>query len=364
MSMRTPPRETRSRHDAVAEGRSTDPRAIARYVIWMTALAAILIWTAYLVRNVLLLIYISGLLAVGFSPVVRLIERQKVLPIGTRRFPRWLAILVLYLMIIGAIIGIGFIIFPPLVDQAQQLWDSRTAMFNRVQEFLISKGLLDHRLSLSEAVQRAPVSGSTDAVGTVFGTIWGVVGGVFGFVTILILTFYLLVEAEPLRGSLIRLFPASRRARAAKASRDITVKVSAWLGGQLLLGTIIGITTAAGLWLLGIPFFYVLALLAGIGELIPVVGPILSAIPALAVAATVSWNKVLFVLIFFVVQQQFENHVLVPKVMQRQVGVSPVIVIVALLIGGNLLGILGALLAVPTAAILQVLFTELTAEEN
>ena len=123
-------------------------------------------------------------------------------------------------------------------------------------------------------------------------------------------------------------------------------------------------TSAIGLWLLGIPFFYVLALIAGVGELIPVVGPIISAIPALAVAATVSWNKVLFVLIFFVVQQQFENHVLVPKVMQRQVGVSPVTVIVSLLIGGNLLGILGVLLAVPTAAIIQVLFNELAADEN
>ena len=104
-----------------------------------------------------------------------------------------------------------------------------------------------------------------------------------------------------------------------------------------------------------------LALISGIGELIPVVGPVLSAIPAIAVASTVSINKVLFVIVFFIVQQQFENHVLVPKVMQRQVGVSPVTVIVALLIGGKLLGIIGAILAVPSAAILQVLFSEVGA---
>jgi predicted PurR-regulated permease PerM len=102
----------------------------------------------------------------------------------------------------------------------------------------------------------------------------------------------------------------------------------------------------------------VLALISGIGEMIPIVGPILSAIPAVAVAASVSVNKVVLVIVFFVIQQQIENHVLVPKVMERQVGVSPVTVIVALLIGGNLLGIPGAILAVPTAAILQVLFTE------
>jgi predicted PurR-regulated permease PerM len=362
MSTRSTPKDTGARTSGAPE-HGHDPRSIVLYAIWMTALAVIVLWAAYHVRHVLLLIYISFLLAIGFSPVVRLIERQKVLPIGTRRFPRWLAILVLYLMIIGAITGVGFLVVPPLVDQAQQLWKALPGMTDRAQEFLISKGLLDHRLTLREAVERAPVGGGTDAVGTVFGTLAGLVGGVFGFLTILILTFYLLVEADDLRNAMIRFFPPARRARVAKASRDITVKVSAWLAGQMVLGTIIGVTTAIGLWILGIPFFYVLALIAGIGELIPVVGPILSAIPALAVAASVSWNKVLFVLIFFVLQQQFENHILVPKVMERQVGVSPVTVILALLIGGNLLGITGALLAVPTAAILQVLFNELTSGE-
>jgi predicted PurR-regulated permease PerM len=127
-----------------------------------------------------------------------------------------------------------------------------------------------------------------------------------------------------------------------------------------MLGAIIGITSAIGLWLLGIPFFYVLAVISGVGEMIPIVGPILAAIPAVAVAATVSFKKVLLVIAFFIIQQQFENHVLVPKVMERQVGVSAVFVIVSLLIGANLLGIVGAILAVPTAAILQVVFTEIS----
>jgi predicted PurR-regulated permease PerM len=163
---------------------------------------------------------------------------------------------------------------------------------------------------------------------------------------------------------MLHLFPARERERIDAMSRDITIKVSAWLGGQLLLGAIIGTTSAIGLWLLGIPFFYVLALISGVGELIPVVGPVLSAIPAVLITATVSLKKVLLVIIFFIVQQQFENHVLVPKVMQRQVGVSPVTVIVALLIGGKLLGIVGAILAVPSAAILQVVITEVLAARD
>lgn len=335
-------------------------RPLIRYAIAMLALAVIIVWSGYLVRDVLLLIYVSGLLAIGFSPIVRLIERQKVLPIGTARFPRWLAILVLYLVIIGTLVGIGFLMVPPLVHQGKEFWAARTELFERAQEFLIQKGLLSEHVTFKQAVQAAPVSSGGDAVGTVFGALLGVGGGLFAILTILILTFYLLVEADSLRNNLLRLFPAKDRARVAAASRDITVKVSAWLGGQLLLGGIIGSTSAIGLWLLGIPYFYVLALLSGVGELIPVVGPILSAIPAVAVAASVSLKKVLLVILFFVLQQQFENHVLVPKVMARQVGVSAVTVIVALLIGGKLLGIVGAILAVPTAAILQVLLLELT----
>ena len=347
----------------MAASPSTAPSLI-RYAIAMTALAVIIVWSAYLVRDVLLLMYVSGLLAIGFSPIVRLIERQKVLPIGTRRFPRWLAILLLYMVILGTLTGIGFLIVPPLVHQGQELWSARVEMFDKAQEFLMEKGLLKEHLTFKEAVARAPVSGGSDAMGTVVGAVTGVAGGVVGLITIVILTFYLLVEADSLRDNLLRLIPRENRRRAAAATRDITVKLSAWLGGQLLLAGIIGSTSAIGLWLLGIPFFYVLALISGIGELIPVVGPILSAVPAIAVAATVSLNKVLLVIVFFVLQQQLENHVLVPKIMARQVGVSAVTVIVALLIGGRLLGIVGAILAVPTAAILQVLLVELTSTDE
>lgn len=332
-------------------------KSLILWTIVMAALAVIVVWCAFLVREVLLLVYVCALFAIGFSPVVRLIERQKLIPIGTR-LPRWLAILVLYLIILGVITGAGFMIAPPLNHQAQQLWTAFPEMFDRAQDFLIEKGVLHEHVTLTEAVRQAPKTGGKEAVGTVFTAVVNVVGGLFGLLTILILTFYILIEAGSLRSTMLHLFPARERARVDALSRDITVKISAWLGGQLLLGAVIGSSSAIGLWLMGIPFFYVLALVSGIGELIPVVGPILSAIPAIAIAATVSLKKVLLVVIFFIVQQQFENHVLVPKIMQRQVGVSPVTVIVSLLIGGKLLGIIGAILAVPTAAILQVVFTE------
>jgi predicted PurR-regulated permease PerM len=339
-------------------------KSLIRYAIFMTAFTAIVLWTAYNVRTILLLLYISGLFAIGFSPLVRLIEKQKLLPIARTRFPRWLAILIVYLFIIGALIGIGMLVVPPIVEQSRQLWSVKDELFLRAQQFLIDRGILSEPLTLEQLIARAPFAHGGEAVGTVFGAVVGVLGGLFGFLTILIVTFYILVDANRLRDLMLQLFPRERRPSVAAASREIVGKVSAWLGGQLMLGAIIGITSGIGLWLLGIPFFYVLALISGVGEMIPIIGPILAAIPAVAVAATVSFKKVLLVILFFIVQQQFENHVLVPKVMERQVGVSAVTVIVALLIGGNLLGIVGAILAVPTAAILQVVLTEISKQQS
>ena len=328
----------------------------------MTALAVIVLWAAFIVRNALLIVYVSVLFSIGFSPIVRVIERQKMLPVA-RRLPRWLAILILYVAILGTVAIVISLIFPPLVEQASALWKKFPDLFERAQAFLMRKGLLNQHVTMGEAVAATP-GGGGDAVGKVVGAVANVAGGVFGVITILILTFYMLVDSWSLREQALRLFPKHQRARVDAASRVVMEKVSAWLIGQLLLAGAIGGSSAIGLWALGIPFFYVLALLSAIGEMIPIVGPILSAIPAIAVASTLGIKKVIAVIIFFLIQQQLENHILVPKIMSRQVGVSPVTVIISLLIGGALLGVVGALLAVPTAAILQVIAAEIVDNEG
>jgi predicted PurR-regulated permease PerM len=333
----------------------------------MVGIAVLVAAALYQVRTVLMLVYVSGLLAIGLAPIVRAVERQKVLPVGTRRFPRWVAILTLYVALLSVVVGVGFAVVPPLVEQAQALSRRLPDLFARAQQFLVDRGLIDHELTMTEALQKAPsgvLSSGGDAVATVIGAVIGLAGGVFGLVTILILTFYMLVESDTIFRRFVRLFPVEQRLRVATVSSDISMKVSAWLGGQLLLGAIIGVTATVGLWLIGVPYFFVLGLIAGIGELIPMVGPLLSAIPAIVVALTVSPGLALATAVFFLAQQQFENHLLVPKLMERQVGVSAVTVIIALLIGGSLLGIVGALLAVPTAAALYVIVDELTENDD
>lgn len=343
------------------------PLRIVAWAIVMVAMAVVLAAAIYQVRGVLLLIYVSALFAVGFAPIVRAVERQTLLPVGTRRFPRWLAILLIYLVIIGTLAGVATAVFQPLAEQASGLGARLPTMFERGQQFLVDRGLIDQRLTVTEAIKKAPseVMGvGGDAVTTVVNAVFGLAGGLFGTVTILILTFYMLVESDAIFARFVRLFPREHRRRVAAIARDISIKVSAWLGGQMVLAAVIGVTATLGLWLMGVPFFFVLGLIAAIGELIPMVGPLLSAIPAVAVAFSVSPGLALGVAIFFLLQQQFENHILVPKVMSHQVGVSAVTVIIAILIGGSLLGIVGALLAVPTAAAIQVIFDELTLEED
>lgn len=317
-----------------------------------------LMWALYLVRSQILLIYISALFATGLAPLVAMIERQRWLRLGTRRLPRPAAILVIYATVLGSVTALGWATVPILVQQAQQLWKELPERLDLLQAKLVQWGLISAGASYKELLQQAPAGGG-DAVTTVLVALWGFVGGIFGLVTILLLTFYLLVDAKDVFGVFVRLFPESERRRVTEVCERAAGKISAWLGGQMLLGLIIGVTSAIGLGLMGVPYFFVLAVIAGIGEMIPMIGPLLSAIPAVAVAFTVSPGLALAVAVFFFVQQLLENNVLVPKVMSQQVGLSAVAVIASLVIGGALLGFVGALLAVPTAAILQILFEEL-----
>jgi predicted PurR-regulated permease PerM len=267
------------------------------------------------------------------------------------------------LIILGVLTAIAMMVIPSLVQQATDVWNRLPALFNKLQAFLIERHLLTHRVTFSEAVQRAP-GASSDAVGRVFSALVGVAGGIFGTVTTLILTFYLLVDSEAIVASVVRLFPKRRRDNVRQVIAEISRKVSAWLGGQLLLAGLMGSCVAVGLYIMQVPYFYVVALIAAVGETIPMIGPIVAGISAVGVALTVSLKLGIVVGIFFLILHQFEANILVPKVMEKRVGINPVAVIIGLLIGGSVLGVIGAVLAVPTTAILGVMFDEMVGKEE
>jgi predicted PurR-regulated permease PerM len=336
--------------------RRTEPDAPVLGESWVGVgrlVVAFMLFTLYLARQALLTIYVSVVLAIGFSPLVRFIEQRRLQPVAGR-VPRWAAILSIYLVIFTAVIGTIVMLLPAIAVQARQLVDQLPTLLERVRGFLIAYGLNPPAISFEMLVQQLP--GASNVAGTVLLTMFNLVGGVFGIVAILGLSFYLLVESASLFDNLLRLFPRERRTTIRVVAAEITAKVSAWLAMQGMLAALIGITTAVGLWLLGMPYIHVLALIAAVGELIPIIGPIVAAIPALAVAATVSLPMMLATGAFYLLQQQLENHVLVPRLMGDRVGLSAAVVIVALLLGGSLLGMLGVILAIPTAAIVQVIF--------
>ena len=205
-------------------------------------------------------------------------------------------------------------------------------------------------------MQNAPAGAGGNAVGTVLVAISSLIGGVFG------------LDHDPDPELLpagrsradLRLRHAVRAGRrradvAHRVAREAVVKVSAWLRAQFVLAGVMGTFAAVGLGLLGVPYFYVVALVAAVGETIPIVGPIIGGITAVAVALTrVAEAGGDRSGVYFLVLHQLEANILVPKIMERRVGVSPVAVMVALLIGGALWGLVGAILAIPTAAILSV----------
>jgi predicted PurR-regulated permease PerM len=328
-------------------------------VLTVAAVAVVLaaLWVA---RSALMLIYVSAVIAMGFAPTVQALQSRTR---GRRGVPRTLAILVVYLTIILLVLLVALTVVPPLIEQAGELWARAPQAFNELQRFLVRHNLMTRRITLQEAVQNAP-AGSGSAVNTVLLAVWGVVGGVVGIVTILILSFYLLVEAQSLFEYVTRLVPAGSRDRFVSVSHEIVKKVSAWLSAQFILSGIMGTFTAIGLGLMGVPYFYVVALIAAIGETIPIVGPIIAGVTAVAVALSASAKLALMVGIGFLILHQLEANVLVPKVMERRVGVSPVAVIAALLIGNELWGLVGAILAIPSAAILSVIFDEVTAQSG
>lgn len=327
------------------------------HTVVTVAAVAVLLATLYAARDALMLVYISALIAMGFAPLVNVIQRPRGNSRG-RRVPRTFAILAIYLTVVSMIVIVGLMVIPPLITQASELWVRVPKLFDEFQRFLIRYRMLARAGTLQEAVQNVPPGAGGNAVSAVLLAISSVIGGVFGIVTVLILSFYLLIEAESLFSYVMRFVPEPRRVRVGTVAREAVRKVSAWLRAQLMLAGVMGMFAAIGLGLMGEPYFYVVALIAAVGETIPIVGPLVGGTTAVAVALTASPRLALSVGIYFLALHQLEANILVPKMMERRVGVSPVAVLVALLIGSALWGLVGAILAIPTAAILSVVVDE------
>ncbi|MGQ0548073.1 MAG: AI-2E family transporter [Armatimonadota bacterium] len=314
-----------------------------------------------MVGEILLLVLIAAILSTGLSPVVEAFERRT----WTRRrwrVPRTGAIILVYVGLLIVLSLIGSILITPLVTESREVLERAPELYRTLRETLVS---LQQRYAwlpdLTAILDRLPqeVSRLGSYVGTATGVAFRVFGGVVSIVTVLILSFYMLLEGPAIKEGFMDLFPRRHHRQVETVLQHVGQKFGGWLRGQLFLGLIIGLLAGLGTWALGLPYPFLLGVAAGVTELVPLIGPVLGAIPAVLVALFGPTWRLLAVIVFFTFIQQAEGNFLVPRVMKQAVGLSPLLTLVAIMIGANLMGIIGALLAVPIAAALQVIGGEI-----
>jgi predicted PurR-regulated permease PerM len=311
---------------------------------------------AYVVVKVQIILVLV-LLAILFATIIE----RPVIEIEKRRIPRGLAILIVYIAIIGSLVLLSLIIAPVISEEADtfkreapaQLGQLRSEWRGSSNPILSGPGeeLLGRAIS---AINDPPEPGQDTAMNVLI----SIAGAVVGIMTALVVAFYYLMEKALLRRLILQQLRAENRTRVERVWDNVEAQVGRWLRGQLTLCLIIGTTATIGYGLMGVRFWPLLGLVAGITEAIPIIGPWLGGVPAVVIALTQSWEKALVVTAFIVALQLLENAVLVPRVMRGAVGLTPLTVFVAILVGAQFMNVVGALLAIPLAAAVQVIVTD------
>ncbi|MGZ8869201.1 MAG: AI-2E family transporter [Thermoanaerobaculia bacterium] len=313
--------------------------------------AAIVLLLLWLVRDILILVFLAAILAAGIAPAVR---RVRVLWRFWfhRRLPRGTAVMIVYLPFLVVVVLVAVFIVPKFVADWRQLSTQLPVLIetNVLQplERYVPLGAVRDALRGGVDVPDQHVFRYMRSAATAIGAVFA----------ILFMVAYMLIDAPRLRNLILLVYPAEVRGDRLRTLIRIGHRMSSWLSAQLLLATIIGVFTFAGLALLGIPYALPLAILAACGEVIPVIGPIVSSIPALAVAILYSRWQFWAVLAFYFILQKVENYIIVPRVMSSKVLISPLAVFIAFMMGASILGFIGAVIAIPVAAIIQVTFEE------
>ncbi|MCU1691622.1 MAG: hypothetical protein JWM64_713 [Frankiales bacterium] len=316
------------------------------------ALAYGLVQAVISVRSVLTLLLVAAFLAIGLDPVVRSLEG--------RGLPRGRAVGVVLVGVLLVFVGIGFAVIPPVVDQGTEFvsevptYLSDLQRNDRVAELDARYGLLDRA---QEYVSR-PEQLGTKAVGGVVGVGKVVLSGFFSALTVLILTLYFLSSLPTIKANAYRLVPRSRRSRVGLLTDEILDRVGGYVAGALAIAATAGASTFVLLAVLGVPYPVALSVVVGVTGLVPLIGATIGAAVVVLVAFFTSVTAGVVCAVFYLVYQQVENYVLYPRVMRRSVDVSPAATVVAVLIGGSLLGVIGALLAIPIAAAVQLVLQE------
>lgn len=307
--------------------------------------AAWLIWT---LRDLLILLLAALLISALLRPLADRLALRKV--------PRALTVAFIYTLLMGGLGLIVGLLVPALLDQSGAFLGQLTDLYGSVNlppafhPFIRSEQFVGAVQQLVEEIGRS--------FSSLVSTLRQLIGAVSSVVIVLVLSFYLVVEEDALRRALSLVIPAAWHTRAVTVLTQVQEKLADWLRGQMILGAVVGGAVFIGLSLLGVPYALLIALLAALFEFIPYIGPWLAAIPAVLIALAHSPAQAFLVILMFVLLQQLENHLLVPKITQRTTGLNPLVSLIGLLVGWQLGGVIGGLLAVPIVLAVSTALTQ------
>lgn len=354
---------TSSTASGVGDGFGTPGRPLNRrspfYIGFVAALGVFAAYGLMLavtrISSVLILLVTSLFLALGLDPMVQWIQAR-----GPRR---GVAVAIVLVLVIGVFAGVLALIVPPVVIEATELAEQAPDLVNNLlQNDQLRR--LDNQYGVvttieDELAKRVKDQGLwTSLFGGVFGAGKAVLSGFFSTFTVLVLTLYFLASLPTVKAATYRMVPRSRRQRVTFLSEEITRRVGGYFIGQLTVATINGVCTYILLKIIDIPYAAVLAVTVGLLGLVPMIGATLGAIVVLIVALFTSTTDAIIVGVYYVLYQQIENYVIAPRVMSRTVSVPGAVTVIAALVGATLLGVLGALMAIPVAAGLLLLYQE------
>lgn len=317
-----------------------------------TALVVLGFWLAYIISDILIVIAFAVIISSTVDRWASLLSKSGV--------PRTLAVILIYIVAISFLSGIFYLVVPMFLTQAFTLMQDLPLYYNQVTRYFG----IDHTAAQSTLLNKLQEMGVglqdklLVAGGGALAFFRNIFSGIFSIVATFVLSFYLSLQENGVRRFLQFITPKEHEDYIADLWHRTERKLGKWLQGQIALGAIVGVIVYTGLMIMGVPYALVLALIASILELIPIAGPIIAAIPAIALGFVVSPLTGLLTLGFYFIIQQMENHIIVPNVMKKAIGLNPAVVIIALLTGAKLGGIIGMLLAVPTATVLVEVLKE------
>lgn len=328
---------------------------ITTATIFKSILIILLFVLLYVLKDVVIIFIFALIIASAISPFANWLDEK--------RFPRLLGVLLLYLTIFGLFIFVFALIIPYIADETGKLTQVLPNLLQKLSTSLenVQKGSPQYLDFFSEMQNMFEGLSNylQQSAQSVVSVIASVFGGIFSFIAIIVISFYLAVTRKGIETFLSSVVPDEYEGYILGLWKRTEIKVGRWLQGQLLLGLIVGLIVYVGLSLMDIKFALILGALAMVLEIVPMVGPVVAAIPTVFLAVIQSPTLALWVILFYIVVQQLENHILVPLVFGKTIGLNPVVVIIALLVGQQLAGIPGMIISVPLSTIIVEVIDDL-----